>query len=339
MSKFNIEVTGGTSVRLPVGGKYCDRDIVVTAIGSASAPVIQHLEVTQNGTYTAQDGVDGYSPVTVNVPIPDGYIKPNGILEVTENGVHDVQPYASVSVNVPTTGGGSGGESDVLVGLFNKTITSLTIPYGVTTIPDNMCKSIRSLTELSIPDSVTQIGEYAFSSTGIGVLTIPPSVSRFGSYVFMSCESLTKVVFPSIVQGFTSSDGKYMFQNCNTLVDVTLPDNLPRIPNGMFYDCDALTSINIPNTVTYLGDFCFYRTALTELDIPASVNKIGKQIVYNASSLTKITFRGTPTTVHTTAFQNANNLKTINVPWAEGTVANAPWGATKATINYNYTGE
>ena len=32
------------------------------------------------------------------------------------------------------------------------------------------------------------------------------------------------------------------------------------------------------------------------------------------------------------------NLTTINVPWAEGAVAGAPWGATNATINYNYTG-
>lgn len=107
---FNIEVEGGTSVRLPTAGKYCDRDIVVTALGGGGGttpanPVIEPLEVTQNGTYTAPAGVDGYSPVTVNVPIPNGYIKPSGELEVTENGTHDVTAYASVNVNVPTGGG------------------------------------------------------------------------------------------------------------------------------------------------------------------------------------------------------------------------------------------
>lgn len=74
--------------------------------GEVVDPVIEPLEVTENGTYTAPDGVDGYSPVTVNVPIPDGYIKPSGELEVTENGTHDVREYASVNVNVPTGGGG-----------------------------------------------------------------------------------------------------------------------------------------------------------------------------------------------------------------------------------------
>ena len=80
----NITVKGGTSVRLPTAGKYCDRDIVVTATGAA-APVVQPLEVTENGTYTAPAGVDGYSPVTVNVAggggeLPEGYRRCDYIL-------------------------------------------------------------------------------------------------------------------------------------------------------------------------------------------------------------------------------------------------------------------
>ena len=64
---YNIEVEGGKTVRLPTAGKYCVRDIVVTATGAPAVPVVQPLEVTENGTYTAPDGVDGYSPVNVNV--------------------------------------------------------------------------------------------------------------------------------------------------------------------------------------------------------------------------------------------------------------------------------
>ena len=64
----NITVEGGKSIRLKTAGKYCDRDIVVTAEGGGAEPIIEPLEITENGTYTAPDGVDGYSPVTVNVP-------------------------------------------------------------------------------------------------------------------------------------------------------------------------------------------------------------------------------------------------------------------------------
>lgn len=54
--------------------------------------------------------------------------------------------------------------------------------------------------------------------------------------------------------------------------------------------------------------------------------------------MTELTFEGTPTSLDAAVFYNCNNLTIINVPWAEGAIANAPWGATKATINYNYTG-
>lgn len=75
-------------------------------------PIIEPLEVTVNGTYIAPNGVDGYSPIDVNVPIPEGYIQPSGTLNVTKNGTHNVTEYASVNVNVPTEGGG-GGDSDL----------------------------------------------------------------------------------------------------------------------------------------------------------------------------------------------------------------------------------
>ena len=67
MADIEISVDAGTSKRLLTAGKYCDKNILVSASGGAATPVIEPLEVTTNGTYTAPDGVDGYSPVTVNV--------------------------------------------------------------------------------------------------------------------------------------------------------------------------------------------------------------------------------------------------------------------------------
>ena len=54
--------------------------------------------------------------------------------------------------------------------------------------------------------------------------------------------------------------------------------------------------------------------------------------------MVSLTFEGTPENIGASAFAGCNNLTTINVPWAEGAVANAPWGATNATINYGHTG-
>lgn len=75
MSEHNITVEGGSSVRLKTAGKYCDRDIVVTATGGggeAPKPILQEKTITENGEYTPDDGVDGFSKVLVNVE-SDGY--------------------------------------------------------------------------------------------------------------------------------------------------------------------------------------------------------------------------------------------------------------------------
>ena len=73
--------------------------------GGVAEAVVEELTITENGTYAAPDGVDGYSPVLVNVPIPDGYIKPSGTKNITSNGTHDAKDYESVSVNVPVPDG------------------------------------------------------------------------------------------------------------------------------------------------------------------------------------------------------------------------------------------
>lgn len=66
MSEFNIEVPAGGSVRLPTGGKYCDRDIIVESLGKN--PVLMNKNISANGTYTPPAGYDGFGTVTVNVP-------------------------------------------------------------------------------------------------------------------------------------------------------------------------------------------------------------------------------------------------------------------------------
>lgn len=76
--------------------------------------------------------------------------------------------------------------------------------------------------------------------------------------------------------------------------------------------------------------------ALTSL--PSGITSIGNNAFEKCTGLTSITFTGTPTSIGNNAFSSCTNLTTINVPWANGAVANAPWGATNATINYGYAG-
>lgn len=90
-----------TTKTLKTSGKYCEADIeVINTPDSGDAPVINPLSVTSNGTYTAPAGVDGYAPVTVNVP--QG-VFPSGSVTLTEEDTYDVTDKAQAVVDFSAT--------------------------------------------------------------------------------------------------------------------------------------------------------------------------------------------------------------------------------------------
>ena len=118
---------------------------------------------------------------------------------------------------------------------------------------------------------------------------------------------------------------------------ITSDNRCTTIPDYLFYGCTNLSLTELPSGITSIGVGAFAgctNLALTEL--PSGITNIGISAFKNCTGLTSLTFKGTPNTIDSTAFIGCTNLTTINVPWAEGAVANAPWGATNATINYNY---
>lgn len=122
------------------------------------------------------------------------------------------------------------------------------------------------------------------------------------------------------------------------LQNIEMP-NVVKIGMQSFQDCRNLVLTSLPNGLTNIGTQAFANcTKLALTSFPNSITGIAKGAFYSCKGLSAITFKGTPTSIGNTAFSSCANLKTINVPWAEGAVASAPWGATKATINYNYTG-
>ena len=145
-------------------------------------------------------------------------------------------------------------------------------------------------------------------------------------------------------EGLTKSviDDATLLQNIieKSCISITLPNNITSIGGYAFYNCKSLTSIIIPDSVTNIGRYAFNNcTGLTSVTIPDSVISIDSYAFLNCTGLTSITIPDSVTSIGSNTFQNCTNLLTINVPWAEGEVAGAPWGATNATINYNYTGE
>ena len=102
------------------------------------------------------------------------------------------------------------------------------------------------LKSLVIPDSVTNIGDYAFwGCTSLKSLVIPDGVTSIGDCAFYDCESLKSLVIPDSV----TSIGKSAFLNCKSLKSLVIPDSVTHIGNGAFKACSSLKSLVIPASV------------------------------------------------------------------------------------------
>lgn len=103
-------------------------------------------------------------------------------------------------------------------------------------------------------------------------------------------------------------------------------------------NCTGDIDLSDITELTSLRQYMFYYgQTLRSVIIPSSVTNVEYYVFYSCPQLASVTFRGKPNIIYNNAFYSCNNLKSIKVPWSEGEVANAPWGATRATITYNYT--
>ena len=107
------------------------------------------------------------------------------------------------------------------------------------------------VTSITIPDSVTEIGNFAFiGCTSLTSITIPDSVTEIGGYAFNGCTSLTSIIIPDSVTKIYDAT----FENCGSLESVALPKSVTNIDRWAFCGCTSLTSIVIPASVTYIGE-------------------------------------------------------------------------------------
>ena len=147
------------------------------------------------------------------------------------------------------------------------------IKQGTKTIANSAFSSCTSLTSITIPNSVTSIGEYAFGGcTSLTSVTIGSGVTSISNRAFYNCKSLTSVTIPDSVTYI----GYEAFRGCTSLTSITIPDSVTNIGSGAFEDCASLTSITIPDSVTSIGSSAFEGcTSLTSITIPDSVTSIG----------------------------------------------------------------
>ena len=218
---------------------------------------------------------------------------------------------------------------------YDKTLSITSLPACIESIGNSAFSGCINLALTSLPSGLTSIGTHAFfQCTNLALTSLPSGLTSIGNSAFANCEKITLTSLPS---GITSI-GDHAFFQCTNLALTSLPSGLTSIGDYVFTTCPNLALTSLPSGITSIGVNAFFqcrKLALTSL--PSGITSIGDYAFRKCTGLTSITFTGKPTTISSAAFEECTNLTTINVPWAEGEVANAPWGATNATINYNYT--
>ena len=118
------------------------------------------------------------------------------------------------------------------------------------------------ITEVIVEEGVTHIGDYSFGVSffpdavyykNLELITIPDSVTSIGNYAFGYCSGLTDITLPDSLTYI----GDYAFMGCTSLSTIAFPDSVTSIGEGAFYNCYKLTSIGIPKSVSIIGDDAF----------------------------------------------------------------------------------
>ena len=151
------------------------------------------------------------------------------------------------------------------------------------------------MTSVTIPAEiegkpVTTIGQYAFSTiqyakeSKLLKVMIPDSVTSIGESAFSDCVHLRSVTLPNSVKTL----GESVFSECTGLKEITLSDNLIEIPDSAFNKCSSLTNITLPESVTTIG-YCAFKdcVGLKQLSLPSDLTDMGHSVFSGCSSLRK----------------------------------------------------
>ena len=234
------------------------------------------------------------------------------------------------------------------------TVTYESVEYAVTAAKPGTFQESSKLTSVSIPATLTDLGEAPFAScirlTNItvdednpaytiiddllydkavttllacpgakeGAVVVKDGVSTIGQSAFHGCSKLTSIDIPSSVNEI----GAEAFRGCKELTAITLPDGITAIKDKTFYNCQALSAIPLPSGITSIGANAFYQcTTLSSITLPSSLEKLGDYAFSLCGGLRSVTLPDGLKEIGYRAFENCYRLSTIAIPASVTTIA------------------
>ena len=207
----------------------------------------------------------------------------------------------------------------------SSTSNHFTIPEGTTEIREGMIPL--STTSVTIPESVTIIGENAFRRTQLTRVNIGNNVTTIGKKAFADTPLNNVTIGNNVI---TIGTGAFVNTRINYVI---IPNSVTTIENYAFANT-RLDSINIPDSVTSISSYAFARTPLTTVTIPDSVTIIEKNAFAN-TQLSSVTIPDSVTTIESNAFANTQ-LTNVTIPDSVTTIGP---NAFDSNVTINRTNE
>lgn len=213
-------------------------------------------------------------------------------------------------------------------------LTGIDLPNTVCSIEESAFDGCLSLTEADIPEGVTEIAKSAFLNTGLTRLTLPDTLTKIGAYAFQHCDDLTAVQLPESLQEL----GDYAFYSCDALAELNLPDALTEfgicafqetawltatqaetpllVHNGIAVDGSACVgAVTFPPDVTKIADGAFKNnTAIVSVTLPEHLELLGDSAFAGCSQLKSISIPADVTTFGTDIFASCTGLEQVTLP-------------------------
>ena len=313
-----------------------------------SDPVIQPLSVTENGTYTAPEGVDGYSPVTVNVPssggggsLPSASLKEVNFYDYdgTVLYAYTVEEAASLTelpalpehdglicqgwnwtladiksmgraVNVGAMYITDDGKTRIYITLHDGRTSPMLgcCPNGTVTVDWGDGTEPDVLTGTSTT-SVKWTPTHEYAAAGDYVITLTVD----GTMGFYGSSSSSQ--FGGILRCTSGADERNRAY-LNAVQRIEVGSGVTSIGSYAFYNCYSMSSITIPSGVTSIGGTGVFRYcySMSSITIPSGVTSIGDYAFQYCYGLSSITIPSGVTSIGTYAFGSCQSLARITIP-------------------------
>ena len=188
-------------------------------------------------------------------------------------------------------------------------IKEVTLPDTITEICEYAFFNT-SLTKINLPKSLTKIGENAFRFTHLKTVTLPGKLTGISSDAFSGCEDLEEITIPSNIKTI----GPYAFEGCTALKKLVIKEGVTRIMAYAFNNCPKITELTLPGTLGVIGEEAFFNLGIKSIKIPNNVVQIGDGAFSSCKYLSSVTLNSTLQYLGKSAFRDCKSLTGISLP-------------------------